>query len=170
MLLEFAKEKTSGERKTVVTWKSTPAEVVAVLDIEVVDMEFEMEHKKFAMEDMGFAIVRRAFEKECTGFETAGKGSEGKPAASGSTGKGFVGEGTQTGQLVGESEVGHIAAEKKGNFLEVVAGKLDALGDGVVVVVSPAVDIYSAVEIGGTPAYIGAGVVAAADNSLDCGP
>ena len=51
-----------------------------------------------------------------------------------------------------------------------IAGKSDALEDGVVVVVSPAVDIYSAAETEGTPGYTVAVVVAAVDNKLNFGP
>jgi hypothetical protein len=61
--------------------------------------------------------------------------------------------------------------EKKGILLEVevpvlvVAGKLDAFEDGVVVVVSPTVGIYSAAEMEDMPV-----VAVAVDNSLDSGP
>jgi hypothetical protein len=51
-----------------------------------------------------------------------------------------------------------------------IAGKSDALEDGVVVVVSPAVGIYSAAETEGTPGYTVAVVAAAVDNRLDFGP
>ena len=54
--------------------------------------------------------------------------------------------------------------------MPMIAGKSDALEDGVVVVVSPVVDIYSAAEIEGTPAYTAAVVAAAVDSKLDSGP
>ena len=73
-----------------------------------------------------------------------------------------------------------VVAEKKGTLLgaglpvPMIAGKSDALEDGVAVVVSPAVGIYSAAETEDTPVYavaqLEAVVAAAVDNKLNFGP
>jgi hypothetical protein len=63
-----------------------------------------------------------------------------------------------------------VVAERKCTLLGVglpvpmIAGDSDALEDVVVLVVSPAVDIYSAAEFEGTPGYTVAVVAAAVDN------
>jgi len=180
--MDFARQMTSGERRALAieNEKGEPAEVAAVLDTEPVDMGFEMEHKEFEIRDMTFAIVCMVFEKVCTAFEKvymafgiAGRGSWARRAASDSIDKAFVKGHMEPGQREKKFVVvvGHIAVEKRGTLLgAVVAGKWDVFGDGVVVAVSLTVDIYSAVEMVGTPAHTVAGVAAAVDNSPYCEP
>jgi hypothetical protein len=140
-------------------------------------MEFEMRYKAFEIQ---LAIVCTKVERVSTAFGTVGKESVARRGVSDSTDKVFVDahvapcQGEKKSEL--EQVVAEHGAEKKGTLLvdglqvPMIAGKSDALEDGVVVVVSPAVDIYSAAEIEGTPAYTVAVVAAAVDNKLNCGP
>ena len=139
-----------------------------------------MRYKAFEIQ---LAIVCTKVERVSTAFGTAGKESVARAARRGvsdSIDKVFVdahvapcqgGKKFELEQVVAEHD-----AEKKGTLLgdmlpvPMIAGNSDALEDGVVVVVSPAVDIYSAAEIEGTPVYTVAVVAAAVDNKLNCGP
>ena len=122
-----------------------------------------MRYKLIEVQDTKLAIVCTEVERVSTAFGTAGKVSESvaRPGVSDSTDTVFVearvaprqgGKKIEPGLVVAER-----GAEKKGTLLgagllvPMIAGKTDALEDGVVVVVSPAVDIYFAAEIEGTP-------------------
>ena len=156
-----------------------PAETAVVLDIEPVGMEFEMRYKAIEIQDMKLAIVCTEIERVSTAFGTAGKESVARRGESDSD-KAFVEahvaprQGEKKFEL--ELVVAEHDAEKKGTLLGtglpvlMIAGKSDALEGGVVVVVSQAVDIYSAAEIEGTPAYTVAVVAAAVDNKPNFGP
>lgn len=139
-------------------------------------MEFGMRYKAFEIQDMKPAIVCTEVEKLSTAFGTAGKESVARRGVS-DPDKVFVEAHATLRQ--GEKEFELVAAEhdveKMGTLgaglpMLMIAGKSDALEDGVVVVVSPTVDIYSAAEIEGTPAYTVAVVAAAVDNKLNFGP
>ena len=138
-----------------------------------------MRYKAFEIQDMKLAIVCTDVERVSTAFGTAGKVSVARRGVSDSD-KVFVEVHAAPRQGEKEFELELVVAEhdveKKGTLLgaglpvPMIAGKSDALEDGVVVVVSPAVDIYSAAETEGTPAYTVAVVVAAVDNKLNFGP
>ena len=123
---------------------------------------------------MKLVIVCTEIEKVNKAFGTAGKESVARRVSD--SDKVFVEarEGPRQGEKKFELEL--VVAEKKSTLLGVglpvpmIAGKSDALEDGVVVVVSPAVGIYSAAEIERTPGYTVAVVAAAVDNKLDFGP
>ena len=139
-----------------------------------------MRYKAFEIQDMThmrLAIVCTEVEKTSTAFETAGKESVARRGVSVSD-KVFVEAHAAPRQGEKEFELELVVAEhdveKKGALLGVglpvpmIAGKSDSLA--VAVAVSPAVDIYSAVETEGTPAYTVAVVAAAVDNKLNFGP
>ena len=165
------------ERKRPVTEKetSTPDETAVVLDVEPVGMGYEMRYKAVVeIQNMKLGIVRTEVEKVSTVFVTAGKESVARRGVSGSD-KVFVGAHEAPRQGEKKYVLVLVVAEKKGTLLEAglpvpIAGKSNALGDGVVVVVSPIVDIYSAAEPEGTPVYTAAVIAAAAGNKLNFGP
>jgi hypothetical protein len=109
--------------------------------------------KAFEIQDMKLAIVCTEVEKVNTAFGTAGKESVAKRGVSDSD-KVFVEAHVVPRQQEKKFE---LDAEKMGTLLgtgppvPMIAGKLDVLEDGVVVVVCPAVDKYSAAEIELTP-------------------
>jgi hypothetical protein len=154
---------------------STSAETAVVLDIEPVGIEFEMRNKAVEIQDMKLAIVCTEVERVNTVFETAGKGSVARRGVSDSD-KVFVEAREVPRQGEKKFELDLVVAEKKGTLLvaglpvPMNAGKSDALEDGVVVVVSPTVGIYSGAEIEGTPGYTVAVDAAAVDNKLNFGP
>jgi len=134
-------------------------------------MEFETRYKAFEIQDMKLVvIVYTEVVRISTAFGTAGKESVARRGVSDSD-KVFV-EAHVPPQKKFEPEL--VVGEKMGILLgaglpmPMIAGRSDALEDGVVVVVSPAVDIYSAAEIEGTPASDT--VAVAVDNKLDFGP
>jgi hypothetical protein len=124
------------------------------------------------IQDMKLAIVCTEVERVNTAFETAGKESVARRGVFDSD-KVFV-EAREVPRLGKKKfELDLVVAEKMGTLLAAGlpvpnAGGSDALEDGVVVVVSPTVGIYSGAGIEGTPGYTGAG--AAVDNKLDFGP
>ena len=130
--------------------------------------------------EIQLAIVCTKVERISTAFGAAGKESVARRGVSDSIDKVFVEVHVAPRQGEKKFELGLVVAEhdaeKKGTLLggglpvPMIAGKSDALEDGVVVVVSPVVDIYSAAEIEGTPAYTVAVVAAAVDNKPNCGP
>ena len=138
-------------------------------------MEFGIGYKAVEIQDMKLVIVCTEVERVNTVFGTAGKESVVRCGVSDSD-KVFVEghEAPREGEKRFELEL--VIAEKKSTLLGVglpvpmIAGKSDALEDGVVVVVSPAVGICSAVEIEGTPVYTVAVVAAAVDNKLSFEP
>jgi hypothetical protein len=133
------------------------------------------ERKRLVIEiqDMKLAIVCTEIEKVNTAFGTAGKESVARRGVFDSD-KVFVETREVPRQGEKKFELDLVVAEKKGTLLAaglpvpMNAGKSDALEDGVVVVVSPTVGIYSGAEIEGTPGYTVA--VAAVDNKLNYGP
>ena len=119
-------------------------------------MGFEMMYKAVVeIQNMKFAIVRMEVEKVSTAFGTAGKESVARRGVS-LADKMFVEAHEVPWQEERKFELELVVAEKKGTLLEaglpvpMIAGISDAPEDGVVVVVSPAVGIYSAAEIEGT--------------------
>jgi hypothetical protein len=136
-------------------------------------MGFEMRYKAFEIQETKFETVCTEVERVSTAIGTAGKESVARRGVSGSTDK-APRQGEKKIEL--EPVVAEHDAEKKGTLLgaglpvPMIAGKWDALEDGVVVVVSPAADIYSAAEIEGTPGHTVAVVAGAVDNTLNCGP
>ena len=136
-----------------------------------------MRYKAFEMQNMKLAIVCTEVERVSTAFGTAGKESVARRGVSDLTDKVFVEAHEAPRQREKNFELGLVVAEHDADTLlgaglpvPTIAGKSDALEDGVVVAVSPAVDIYSAAEIEDTPAYTVAVVAAAVDNKLDSGP
>ena len=105
---------------------------------------------------MKLAIVRTEVERVSMAFETAGKESVARRGVPDSD-KVYVEAHESPRQGGKKFELEVVVAEKKGTLLgaglpmPMIVGKSDALEDGVVVVVSPAVGIYSAAETEGTP-------------------
>ena len=136
-------------------------------------MKFEMKYKAVEIQDMKLVIVHTEVERVSTAFATAGKVSVTRHRVSDSD-KVFVEAREAPRQGEKRFELGLVVAEKKGTLFGAglpvltIAGKSDALEDGVVVVVSPAVGIYSVAEIEGTSGYTVA--AAAVDNKLNFGP